>query len=208
MNDYRFTYIRPRREEPETALITERTEEKAREEFVKRFGGKDGFLLQNVELSAVDTNATKDQEREVLEKIKAMVAELGPQSYLKTAFDGVFEDAEQNIEFDAAFSMKARAENEAQLVRKLEEDLNHAKEHIAMLERALANAEAISRETNVRVEEIIQEDDKLKATNLQMSNLLDEAHSATGDAQRRAEEAEAQVVQLKAKLYDYMTAQQ
>ena len=35
--------------------------------------------------------ATKDQEREVLQQIKAMVAGLGPNSYIATAFKGVFD---------------------------------------------------------------------------------------------------------------------
>lgn len=72
------------------------------------------MCITDVELVATDVNATKAQERETLEKIKAMVEELGPQSYLKTAFDGIFEDAEQNIEDDAAYSMKARLETQAQ----------------------------------------------------------------------------------------------
>ena len=44
--------------------------------------------------------ATKDQERGVLQQIKAMVAELGPNSYIATAFRGVFDIAEENIEND------------------------------------------------------------------------------------------------------------
>ena len=43
---------------------------------------------------------TKDQERGVLQQIKAMVAELGPKSYIATAFRGVFAIAEENIEND------------------------------------------------------------------------------------------------------------
>lgn len=109
MNDYRVTFIPEGRERTETAHITERTEAAARKAFVKRFGKE--AELHDIELAAVNTNATKEQEREALEKIKAMVAELGPDSYLATAFEGVFEDAEQNIEFDAAFSMKARFES-------------------------------------------------------------------------------------------------
>ena len=77
---------------------------------------------------------------------------------------------------------------------------------VRQLERELSNAEAKARSTDVGIEELIQKDEERKETLLQMSKLLDEARSATGDAQRRAEEAEAQVVQLKAKLYDYMTA--
>ena len=49
---------------------------------------------------------TKQQERDALEKIRIIVASLGEDSYIGTAFEGCFDFAEQNIEYDAAFSMK------------------------------------------------------------------------------------------------------
>lgn len=49
---------------------------------------------------------TKQQERDALEKVRKIVASLGENSYIGTAFDGCFDLAEQNIEYDAAFSMK------------------------------------------------------------------------------------------------------
>lgn len=52
--------------------------------------------------------ATKQQEREALEKIKAIVAELGENSYVGTALRGCFEDAEENIANDFALSMYDR----------------------------------------------------------------------------------------------------
>ena len=48
---------------------------------------------------------TKDQERKALEKMKKIVEDLGPQSYIGTAFTGAWELAEQNIEWDAAYSV-------------------------------------------------------------------------------------------------------
>ena len=54
--------------------------------------------------------ATKDQERQALAKIKNIVEGLGPDSYIGTAFQGVLEDAAQNIEDDAAYSQYERAE--------------------------------------------------------------------------------------------------
>ena len=89
MNSYKFTVHYPESSD-ETAFITERTEPTARKALLKRFG-KD-IEITDSELHDTDVNATKEQERETLEKIKAMVAELGPQSYLKTAFEGVFEE--------------------------------------------------------------------------------------------------------------------
>lgn len=54
--------------------------------------------------------ATKEQERKALEKIRKIVADLGENSYIGTAFEGCFEIAEENIENDFACSMKQRWE--------------------------------------------------------------------------------------------------
>ena len=53
-----------------------------------------------IENTAAAAMATKDQEREALQQIKAMVAGLGPNSYIATAFRGVFDIAEENIDND------------------------------------------------------------------------------------------------------------
>lgn len=53
---------------------------------------------------------TKEQERQAIEKIRKIVAGMGENSYLATAMEGVLETAEENIECDAAFSLKGRAE--------------------------------------------------------------------------------------------------
>ncbi len=61
---------------------------------------------------------TKQQEREALEKIRNIVADLGQDSYIGAAFEGCFEIAEENIDNDFACSMKQRAE-------KAERDAQH-----------------------------------------------------------------------------------
>jgi hypothetical protein len=48
---------------------------------------------------------TKQQERDALAKIRKIVEALGEDSYIGTAFKGCFENAETNIEWDAAFSI-------------------------------------------------------------------------------------------------------
>lgn len=53
---------------------------------------------------------TKEQERQAIEKIRKIVEGLGADSYVGIAMTGVLEVAEQNIEFDAAFSLKVQAE--------------------------------------------------------------------------------------------------
>ena len=138
MNSYKITYIVGEGETEET-YITERTEAAARKLFKKASGGRE---ITDVELYDTDAPATKDQERETLEKIKAMVAELGPQSYLATAFEGCFADAESNIENDFGDSMKARWQSAVEEVERLNAKLKQAERGI---------------------EELIQKDDERKA---------------------------------------------
>lgn len=65
---------------------------------------------------------TKEQERKALDRIQKIVAELGPDSYVATAFEGCFELAAINIENDFACSMKQRAEAAEKKVSTLELD--------------------------------------------------------------------------------------
>ena len=130
MNSYKITFSYPEGG-IETAHITERTEAAARKRFAKMYGKAE---ITDTELVSTDAPATKEQERETLEKIKAMVDELGPMSYLATAFAGTFEDAETNIENDFAFSMKARVESAEEELREMGSDYNALKTDAAHLE--------------------------------------------------------------------------
>ena len=58
-----------------------------------------------------DKIITKEDERKALAKIKKIIASLGEDSYVGTAFEGCFEIAESNIENDWACSMKQRSDN-------------------------------------------------------------------------------------------------
>ena len=131
MNSYKITYIVGEGETEET-YITERTEAAARKLFKKASGGRE---ITDVELYDTDAPATKDQERETLEKIKAMVDELGPQSYLKTAFEGCFADAESNIENDFGDSMQRRWENSMEELSAAKEEINRLKAEIAAAQK-------------------------------------------------------------------------
>ena len=131
MNSYKITYIVGEGETEET-YITERTEAAARKLFKKASGGRE---ITDVELYDTDAPATKEQERETLEKIKAMVAELGPQSYLATAFEGCFADAESNIENDFGDSMQRRWENSMEELSAAKEEINRLKAEIAAAQK-------------------------------------------------------------------------
>lgn len=120
MNEYRITYVADEGEAEQTYII-ERTEAAARKFFRKVSGSRE---IVDVELYSTDANATKEQEREALEKIKAMVTELGPQSYLATAFEGCFTDAESNIENDFGDSMQRRWESANEKLSAAQEEVN------------------------------------------------------------------------------------
>ena len=49
---------------------------------------------------------TKEQEREVLKKIKELIDSTGADSYIEAAFDGCVELAEENITNDFLNSLK------------------------------------------------------------------------------------------------------
>ena len=130
MNSYKVTYLLNGEEHYDH--ITERTEKAAQ----KRVKGiyKDAEIT-DTELISTDASATKEQERETLEKIKAMVAELGPQSYLKTAFEGCFADAESNIENDFGDSMQRRWENSMEELSAAKEEINRLKAEVAAAQK-------------------------------------------------------------------------
>ena len=104
MNEYKITYTG---EGEGYQLVIERTEAAAKKFFLSMNKGIK-LDITSIELYRENAIATKQQERDTLAAIRKMVEELGPQSYLATAFDGCFEDAENNIENDFADSMKTR----------------------------------------------------------------------------------------------------
>ena len=138
MNSYKITFRYPESSD-ETAYITERTESAARKALVRQYG-KDAEVV-DVELHDTDVNATKEQERETLEKIKAMVAELGPDSYLKTAFTGVYEVAEMNIDEDAAYSFPGRVDLIEKQLREMGSKYNAARSDVEVLRSQLDHAQ-------------------------------------------------------------------
>ena len=92
----------------------------------------------------VNMVTTKEQERKALAKIREIVKSLGENSYVGTAFEGCFEIAEENIEYDFADSMKSRletaresADRSDETAKKLYEENQSLKQKIAKLETQL-----------------------------------------------------------------------
>lgn len=77
---------------------------------------------------------TKEQERKALAQIKKIVDSLGECSYVGTALDGALSLAEQNIEFDAAFSARYYQDE----LIKVENNLKIAEATVAKMKTELA----------------------------------------------------------------------
>mgnify|MGYP000778362988 FL=1 len=164
----------------------------------------------NVELVAENTPATKDQEREALEKIKAILDTLGLDSYVGTAFEGCLEIAEENIENDFAFSMKQRVEAAVVENSRLKERVKELEDKLAESEKdyeaAHAAAHLVADEKDAEIQRLKTQVQELSEKLASAEEALEDANEEAGSAEARSGEAQAEIVRLKAKLYDYMTA--
>lgn len=169
MNEYRITDSAGITCNPITAV----NEKEARKIFWATCKWAVGDITK-IELIRENVPATKAQEREALEKIKAIVATLGPRSYVGTALDGCLEDAEVNIENDFGDSMKARwLHADAQLnaangtIEELRERLSESEKDY---EAAHAAAHAISDQKDAEIaalrERVLTPDDLTDAIQL------------------------------------------
>ena len=157
MNEYKITYTG---EGEGYQLVVERTEAAAKKFFLSMNKGIK-LDITSIELYRENAIATKQQERDTLAAIRKMIEELGPQSYLATAFDGCFEDAENNIENDFADSMKTRwLHADAQLnaangtIEELKEQLEESKKD---WEAAHAAAHAIAEQKDAEIAALRQQ---------------------------------------------------
>lgn len=211
MNTYKISYQFPG-SSYEDAVVTapdQRAAEKAFKASFKGTGLKAPDIF-NVELVAENTPATKDQEREALEKIKAILDTLGLDSYVGTAFEGCLEIAEENIEKDFAFSMKQRVEAAVVENSRLKERVKELEDKLAESEKdyeaAHAAAHLVADEKDAEIQRLKTQVQELSEKLASAEEALEDANEEAGSAEARSGEAQAEIVRLKAKLYDYMTA--
>ena len=196
MNTYKIIFTRENGTQG-TDHFTAINERQARKDFGECYRHSTATII-SIELASTNTPATKQQERDTLEKIRKMVEQLGPDSYLATTFEGCFDLAAENIDNDWACSMADRARNAERHVAELEDKLS---ESVKDYEAAHAAAPAVA-ETAKLKDQLKQ----IQETARWNGQRCDEEATAAGEAQRRAEAAEAEVIQLKAKLYDLLVA--
>lgn len=135
MNTYKVTATRSDGTEV-SDRFTEPTEGAARKAF-KECYRHDTYTINSIEIVAENAPASKQQELDALGKIRKIVDSLGPDSYIATAFAGCFDDAEQNIDNDFAFSMSGRwqyaeqqlEEKKAEIESLKAENARQAKDH-------------------------------------------------------------------------------
>ena len=220
MNTYKISFTRENGTQG-ADHFTAATEAQARKDFGVCYRHGSATIV-SVELVQTDAPATKQQERDTLEKIKKMVAQLGPNSYLSAAFEGCFELAAENIENDWACSMADRVRRAEKRAEELEEKRIEAELGYNRLVDKLAESEKDYEAAHAAAHEIADQKDReiaqLKAQIAKESqketacdrcqhSLLKKAaelERIAGEAERRAEAAEAEVIALKAKLYDFM----
>lgn len=200
MNTYKITFTRENGTQG-ADHFTAPTEQRARKDFNDCYRHGTGTII-SVELIRTDTPATKQQEREALEKIRKIVEQLGPDSYLATAFEGCFDLAAENINNDWACSMADRTRRAEKRAAELEDKLT---ESVKDYEAAHAAAHAVAEEKDAEIAKLKARIQELLEDSKRGCESIGEMASRAGEAQRRAETAEAEVIRLKAKLYDYMT---
>lgn len=201
MNTYKITFSRENGTTG-TDHFTAATEAQARRDFREVYRhGKGGII--DIELVSTDAPATKQQEREALDKIRKLVEQLGPDSYLATTFEGCFQLAAENIDNDWACSMADRARRAEKRAAELEDKLA---ESVKDYEAAHAAAHEIAAQKDAEIAGLKAQLAQMQEPARWNGQRCDEEATVAGEAQRRAEAAEAEVIQLKAKLYDLLVA--
>lgn len=200
MNTYKITFTRENGTQG-ADRFTAATKKQACKDFNECYRHGTGVIV-SVELVRTDAQATKQQERDALAKIRQIVDTLGPESYLATAFEGCFDLAAENIENDWGCSMADRVRRAEKRAAELEDRLT---ESVKDYEAAHAAAHAVAEEKDAEIAKLKAQLTKMQETARWNGQRCDEEATAAGEAQRCAEAAEAEVIRLKAKLYDYMT---
>lgn len=190
MNLYEITYTR----ENGTTVIDRfvaPNEAQARKDFKECYRHGSGTFT-SVKLIESNAQATKEQELRALKEIRKIVEGLGPDSYISMAFEGCFEIAEDNIGNDFGDSMYDRWQRAKRDAEHFQDTANTCS---AELEKA-RNVISSLKEKLDSVSEIANYNAKQ----------CDEYRNDAAEQARRADAAEGQVVRLKAKLYDFITA--
>ena len=137
--------------------------------------------IADITLVRENVPATKAQEREAVERIRAIVATLGPHSYVGTALEGCLEDAEANIENDFGDSMKARWQAAERRVAEAVKETAAVKKELAQVRQALQSVES---DADFLRDKVIDSDDLTDIAQL-IEDKLDSIEERIKDAAER-----------------------
>ena len=151
---------------------------------------------------------TKDAEREQLRKIVALIEETDCGSYIRMSFSGIPELCERNITEDAANNMPDavayREKQIAELQNQRNEAVNNAIEKIHLLEHENSALEDNLKRTADQLDQykaiVHGQSEKIG----QLSEELCEAANTLDIRTKMLAEKDAEIMRLKAELYDYM----
>lgn len=142
---------------------------------------------------------SKDQERKALEQIRKIVAGLGEESYIGKAFEGCFEIASDNIDNDFWNSQKDSIES---LKKSLDSAASKMNDKVEELIEMKKRAEAAEIQFNMTQKTA----DSWCAKYHEAADMAKENWNRFREQENKVEALEMELVKLKAKLYDMMTA--
>jgi len=134
---------------------------------------------------------TKQQEREALEQIRNILNTLESGSYVRTAYQGIDVMAENNIDNDFGISA-------TETIRHLETESKELKKENKRLEQEIKNILQIEEVNKETVQRLHEEHDK-------GWNLYGESTDKLNAAATQLKEKNQEILELKARLFDYMT---
>ena len=152
---------------------------------------------------------TKEEELKILAKIEKLIQEAGgDDSYIGMAFAGACDDARDNIKWDMGCSYMDRYEckcKEAEdMERHLTDLVNEKDREILNLQNALEAATTAAESWKSRYDDQFERREAAEKDGCRILGELSEAKAGEEWEEARADQAELELMKLKAKLYDKM----
>lgn len=148
--------------------------------------------------------ATKAQEREALLKIRKIVEDLGEDSYIGMAFQGVWEIAEENIENDFGNSCQYYVD----ALHDEEQKRNQMKDqHTAVILEKNAQIIELEHEIDRQERELSNSEGKCEELERELDKVNDQKHDAEIEVEElkgSLKTANDEIIKLKAKLFDLL----
>lgn len=154
---------------------------------------------------------TKAEEYEALIQIRRILKDFDPEdTHIGKAFEGCVEQAKQNIDNDWMFSFRSRYENRDRDAAKLDEILTKTTDKLRESEEARVD---LVKELNQKDDTIARYIDVVQGKDREISRLKVVRDETYKDLEGKLEESQRQIsdlrqtiLELKAKLYDVITA--